>query len=74
MQVMAFGFLQVEAFLGDALVKVDDPDLPHCWKQRKSFESFDDAKRGFKPLELRFDNNVIMDIPPRNYLVLTVNF
>lgn len=63
---------KVEEVLGGALKRAEDePALPYCWKKPGSVESFGDVKRGFNPLALRFDNNLVMNIPPKNYLILT---
>ncbi|CAM0952150.1 unnamed protein product [Alopecurus aequalis] len=62
---------KVRHILGDADAEVQDLDLPLCWGRKKPFGSLDEAKNVFKPLTLRFDNNIVMNMPVRKYLVLT---
>ena len=67
--------MQLKGGLSKSLKQVSDPELPLCWKGQKAFKSVFDVKKEFKPLSLSFPNakNAVMDIPPENYLVVTVN-
>lgn len=74
---MAFWILQVGVTLeGSSLTKVDDDALPACWEENEPIQSVDDVKNKFKPLELTFGhgaNQATMEIPPENYIVVTVS-
>ena len=49
--------------------------LPLCWKGKKPFKSVLDVKKEFKSLVLNFANGkkALMEIPPENYLIVTVS-
>jgi hypothetical protein len=50
--------------------------LPLCWKGQKAFKSVFDVKKEFKSLHLSFGtgkNAPGMEIPPENYLIVSVN-
>jgi hypothetical protein len=65
--------LQLKAGLSNSLKQVSDPSLPLCWKGQKVFKSVSDVKKDFKSLFLSFAKNSVMEIPPENYLIVTVN-
>jgi hypothetical protein len=66
--------LQIKGGLSStSLEQVSDPSLPLCWKGQKAFESVSDVKKDFKSLQLNFGNNAVMEIPPENYLIVTVS-
>lgn len=66
--------LQIKGGLSStSLEQVSDPSLPLCWKGQKAFESVSDVKKEFKSLQLNFGNNAVMEIPPENYLIVTVS-
>jgi hypothetical protein len=73
MQVMAFGSLQLKAILGNTLHPVRHHALPNCWMRRGTVEPFDDVNRPSGILTLRFDNNIVMTLLPKNYLIRVVN-
>lgn len=55
---------------------VEDPNLPICWKGAKPFKSLLDVKKFFGSLILNFVNGrkaAQLEIPPENYLVITVS-
>lgn len=66
--------LQLKGGLSKSLKQVPD-ELPLCWKGQNAFKSVFDVKKEFKSLSLSFatGKNAVMDIPPENYLVVTVN-
>jgi hypothetical protein len=67
--------LQLSGDLSKTLKEVPDPSLPLCWKGKNPFKSVLDVKKEFKSLFLNFSNGkkAIMEIPPENYLIITVN-
>jgi hypothetical protein len=65
--------LQLKGGLSKSLKQVSDPSLPLCWKGQKAFKSVFDVKKEFEPLFLSFAKNTAMEIPPENYLIVTVN-
>ena len=72
---MRFCFLQLKGDLSRTLKEVSDRSLPLCWKGKKPFKSVLDVKKEFKSLVLNFANGkkTLMEIPPENYLIITVN-
>lgn len=68
--------VQVKSDIGDKLKEAsDDPSLPLCWKGQKPFKSISDAKKYFKSVLLGFVNGKKpLEIPPENYLIVTVRF
>jgi predicted methyltransferase len=70
--------VQVKSDIGNKPLKEasDDPSLPLCWKGQKPFKSISDAKKYFKLVVLNFVNGKkpTLEIPPENYLVVTVRF
>ncbi|XP_078433820.1 eukaryotic aspartyl protease family protein isoform X5 [Wolffia australiana] len=48
-----------------------DGALPLCWRGKRPFKSLDEAAKFFKPLTLVFFKKVLLEIPPRGYLVLS---
>jgi hypothetical protein len=66
--------LQLKGDLSKTLKEVSDPSLPLCWKGKKPFKSVLDVKKEFKSLVLSFSNGKksLMEIPPENYLIVTV--
>jgi hypothetical protein len=65
---------QLKGALTKSLKQVSDPSLPLCWKGQKTFKSVFDVKKEFKSLFLNFANGkAVMEIPPENYLICTVN-
>lgn len=67
--------LQLKGGLSKSLKQVSDPSLPLCWKGPKAFKSVFDVKKEFKSFFLSFASakNAVMEIPPENYLIVTVN-
>ena len=67
--------LQLKSELSKTLKEVSDPSLPLCWKGKKPFKSVLDVKKEFKSLVLSFANGkkALMEIPPENYLIVTVS-
>jgi hypothetical protein len=67
--------LQLKGGLSKSLKQVSDPTLPLCWKGQKAFKSVFDVKNEFKSMFLSFASakNAAMEIPPENYLIVTVN-
>jgi hypothetical protein len=67
--------LQLKGGLSKSLKQVSDQSLPLCWKGQKAFKSVFDVKKEFKSLFLNFASgkNAVMEIPPENYLIVTVN-
>lgn len=53
----------------------DDPSLSVCWKGQKPFKSVNDVKQYFKTLALSFVNakRTLLEVPPENYLIITVS-
>lgn len=72
-----FSAIQVIGSLSkSSLTRVRDPALPVCWSGKEPFKSIGDVKGEFKPLQLAFiqgTSQAIMEIPPENYLIITVN-
>jgi hypothetical protein len=59
-----------------SLKRVYDTALPVCWKDIEPIRSVDDVKNKFQPLDLTFghgDNQVTLEIPPENYIIVSVN-
>ncbi|GAB4845155.1 hypothetical protein Ancab_038560 [Ancistrocladus abbreviatus] len=52
----------------------EDETLPVCWRSAVPFKSIDAAKKFFKPFTLSFENskNMLMEIPPEAYLIISV--
>jgi len=67
--------LQLKGELSRTLKEVSDPSLPLCWKGKKPFKTVLDVKKEFKSLVLSFANGkkALMEIPPENYLIVTVS-
>lgn len=65
--------LQIKAGLSKSLKQVSDSSLTLCWKGQKAFKSVSDVKKDFKSLFLSFSKTAVMEIPPENYLIVTVN-
>lgn len=65
--------MQIKGSLSKSLKQVSDPSLPLCWKGQKAFKSVSDVKKDFKSLQFIFGKNAVMDIPPENYLIITVS-
>lgn len=67
--------LQIKGDLSKNLKEVPDHSLPLCWKGKKPFKSVLDVKKEFKTVVLSFSNGkkALMEIPPENYLIVTVN-
>ncbi|KAG8048415.1 hypothetical protein GUJ93_ZPchr0009g1636 [Zizania palustris] len=65
----------IKGDLSKTLKEVSDPSLPICWKGKRPFKSVLDVKKEFKSLVLSFSNGkrALMEIPPENYLIVTVN-
>lgn len=53
----------------------DDPSLSVCWRGQKPFKSVNDVKQYFKTLALSFVNakRTLLEVPPENYLIITVS-
>ena len=54
----------------------EDPALPICWKGARPFRSLLDVRQFFASLVLSFASGrkaVQMEIPPENYLIITVS-
>ncbi|XP_051180654.1 aspartic proteinase Asp1 isoform X2 [Lolium perenne] len=63
----------LKASLSKSLKQVSDPSLPLCWKGQNVFKSVSDVEKDFKSLFLSFAKNSVMEIPPKNYLIVTKN-
>ncbi|KAM0821520.1 hypothetical protein ACQ4PT_072146 [Festuca glaucescens] len=63
----------LKAGLSKSLKQVSDPSLPLCWKGQNVFKSVSDVEKDFKSLFLSFAKNSVMEIPPKNYLIVTKN-
>ncbi|KAK1600969.1 hypothetical protein QYE76_017411 [Lolium multiflorum] len=64
---------KLKAILGNALDPVRHHALPNCWMRRGTVEPFDDVNRPSGILTLRFDNNIVMTLLPKNYLIPVEN-
>lgn len=53
----------------------EEKALAVCWKGTKPLKSVNDVKSYFKPLALSFmkEKNVLLHLPPEDYLVVTKN-
>lgn len=74
---LSFLLLQIKKDLSRHPLKeaFDDNTLPLCWKGQKPFKSVHDVRKYFKTLVLSFGNGrrkATMEIPPENYLIVTV--
>lgn len=49
----------------------EDRTLPLCWKGAQFFKSASDVKSLFQPLALRINKNIVMEIPPEAYLIIS---
>jgi hypothetical protein len=67
--------LQLKDGLSRTLEEESDPSLPLCWKGQEPFKSVLDVRKEFKSLVLNFASGkkTLMEIPPENYLIVTVN-
>ncbi|RRT75392.1 hypothetical protein B296_00017541 [Ensete ventricosum] len=72
-----FEVLQVKSDLSKTPLKevFDDPSLAVCWRGQKPFKSVNDVKQYFKTLALSFVNpqRTSLEVPPENYLIVTVS-
>jgi hypothetical protein len=70
-----FCFLQLKDGLSRTLEEEPDTSLPLCWKGQEPFKSVLDVRKEFKSLVLNFASGkkTLMEIPPENYLIVTVN-
>ncbi|KAM0821519.1 hypothetical protein ACQ4PT_072145 [Festuca glaucescens] len=64
---------KLKAILGNTLDPVRHPALPYCWQRRGTVEPFDDVNRPSGILTLRFDNNIVITLLYKNYLIPVAN-
>lgn len=67
--------MQLKDSLSKTLEEEPDTSLPLCWKGQEPFKSVLDVRKEFKSLVLNFASGkkTLMEIPPENYLIVTVN-
>ncbi|KAK3419366.1 hypothetical protein EUGRSUZ_H05087 [Eucalyptus grandis] len=62
--------------IGKPFTEIRDPDLPLCWKCRKSFKDIRDVTKYFKPFALTFNRGEStesqFEVPPESYLIRSV--